>query len=111
MFVLFGFNNFYVLGMCCEFVEFLGVLMIFDFVDYFELKFRFGNEFIECRDGWGLFCEVYGLFQNDVLGMDYDVVYGQLDVGFVDVIDVYMIDVKIKLYDVFVLEDDCGFFF
>lgn len=105
-----GFNNSYALGMKRERAESLGITRISDLANHPQLVMRFGNEFIERKDGWAPLRDAYGLAQQDVRGIDHDVAYRELDAGNADVIDVYTTDSKIKLYDVLVLRDDRDFF-
>jgi osmoprotectant transport system permease protein len=47
-----GFNNTYVIGMRPDISERLGVLRISDLREHPELRFGFGNEFMDRADGW-----------------------------------------------------------
>jgi osmoprotectant transport system permease protein len=105
-----GFNNTYALAVRPETAERLQLKTISDLTRHPELTLGFGNEFMDRGDGWPALKRHYGLPQRSVHGMDHDLAYAQLDVGAIDVMDVYSTDAKIERYDLVLLEDDKTFF-
>jgi len=105
-----GFNNTYSIGMTNRQAASLGVASISDLRQHPELKFGFGNEFMNRADGWPALQAAYELPQQDVRGLDHDLAYRGLDSGAIDVMDLYSTDAKIAQYDVAVLTDDLGLF-
>ncbi len=105
-----GFNNTYSIGMTHRQANNLGVSRISDLRQHPDLKFGFGNEFINRADGWPALQRAYNLPQQDVRGLDHDLAYRGLDSGAIDVMDLYSTDAKIAQYDVAVLDDDLGLF-
>ena len=105
-----GFNNSYGIGMKRKLANELGIKSISDLNRHPNLAFRFGNEFLERKDGWEPLKSTYALPHRDVKGMDHDLAYREIDSGTADVMDVYTTDAKIKYYDLVVLEDDRNFF-
>jgi osmoprotectant transport system permease protein len=105
-----GFNNTYAIGMTNTLATRLGVSVISDLQGHPDLKFGFGNEFMNRADGWPALQQTYGLPQRDVRGLDHDLAYRGLDSGAIDVMDLYSTDAKIAQYNVAVLEDDLGLF-
>ena len=101
-----GFNNTYAIGMRKDRAQILGVRTISDLVTHPELKFGFGNEFLDRGDGWPALARTYGLPQRDVRGLDHDLAYRGLESGAIDVIDLYSTDAEIRHYDLAVLVDD-----
>ncbi|MEZ4647797.1 MAG: glycine betaine ABC transporter substrate-binding protein [Candidatus Eisenbacteria bacterium] len=105
-----GFNNTYAIGMRKDRAGSLGIHTISDLVAHPELKFGFGNEFMDRGDGWPALARVYGLPQQDVRGLDHDLGYRGLESGAIDAIDLYSTDAEIRHYDLAVLADDRGHF-
>ena len=105
-----GFNNTYALAVLPETAERLDLETISDLTRYPDLTFGFGNEFMDRGDGWPALRRHYGLPQRNVLGMDHDLAYRQIEGGAIDVMDVYSTDAKIERYDLVLLEDDKNFF-
>lgn len=105
-----GFNNTYALGMKQDRADELGIEMISDLQDYPELTFGFSNEFMDREDGWLGLQRAYQLDPQQVRGLDHDLAYRGLDVGNIDVIDLYSTDAEIDYYDLKILEDDQSFF-
>jgi osmoprotectant transport system permease protein len=105
-----GFNNSYGLGLKRQRAEELGIKSISDLNRYPQLVFRFGNEFLQRKDGWQPLKQAYQLPHRDVKGMDHDLAYREIDSGPADIMDVYTTDAKIKYYDLVVLDDDRNFF-
>lgn len=105
-----GFNNSYGIGMKRYRAEELGIETISDLNKHPNLAMRFGNEFLQRKDGWEPLKSAYALPHRDVKGMDHDLAYREIDQGGADVMDVYTTDAKIKYYNLVVLEDDRDFF-
>ena len=105
-----GFNNTYALGMQRDRAKELGVTKISDLVKHTNLRYGFGNEFMQRSDGWPGLQETYGLSPKSVSGLDHDIAYQQLELGVIDVMDVYTTDAMIAAFDIFVLEDDRDYF-
>jgi len=105
-----GFDNTYALGMREETAEALGVRRISDLARHPELRFGFGNEFLDRGDGWPSLASSYGFEGREVSGMDHDLAYRGLAAGDVEVMDLYATDAEIAYYGLRVLEDDRGHF-
>jgi len=105
-----GFNNTYAIGMNEEHARKLRVTRISDLRDHPELKFGFGNEFMDRADGWPSLRGRYRLPQKDVRGMDHDLCYRGLEQGSIDAMDLYATDAEISYYRLRVLKDDLGHF-
>jgi osmoprotectant transport system permease protein len=105
-----GFRNNYALGMRQEVADRLGIRRISDLRGHPNLRFRFGNEFMERDDGWPGLRAHYLLPQTDVRGVEHDLAYRGLDAGDTDLIDLYTTDAEIAYYDLRTLEDDLGYF-
>ncbi|MEF9437856.1 MAG: ABC transporter permease subunit, partial [Candidatus Mariimomonas ferrooxydans] len=105
-----GFNNTYVIGMMPEVAERLGIQKISEFRKYPDLKFGFGNEFMDRGDGWPSLKARYALPQKDVRGMDHDLGYRGLESGVIDAMDLYATDAEIQYYGLKTIEDDLNHF-
>jgi osmoprotectant transport system permease protein len=105
-----GFENTYALAMRREQAERLGIERISDLARHDALVLGFSHEFLERADGWPQVRQRYGLPQREVLGMEQELAYRQLDSGAIDVMDAYSTDAKLRQYDLVVLEDDRGCF-
>lgn len=105
-----GFNNTYALGMLPDRAEADDIRSISDLNRVTGLRFGLGSEFLEREDGWPGLKEAYGLSPNRVTGLDHDLSYRQLQLGLVDVIDVYTTEARIDALDLTVLEDDRSYF-
>ncbi|MFQ5733396.1 MAG: glycine betaine ABC transporter substrate-binding protein [Planctomycetaceae bacterium] len=105
-----GFRNNYELGMNEDRAAELGIKTISDLTKHPQLRFGFSNEFIGRPDGWKPLRDHYGLPQTNVRGLDHAIAYRQIDVGAIDVMDVYTTDAKIKRYGMRLLKDDRAFF-
>ncbi|KAA3601459.1 MAG: ABC transporter permease subunit [Candidatus Scalindua sp. AMX11] len=101
-----GFNNTYAIGMKEEVAEKLKIKKISDLRHHPDLKFGFGNEFMDRGDGWPILRKHYNLPQKNVRGLDHDLAYRGLEKGTIQVIDIYSTDAKINYYDLRLLEDD-----
>jgi len=105
-----GFNNTYAIGMKKQVAEELKIQKISDLRHYPNLKFGFGNEFMDRGDGWPALRKTYNLPQENVRGLDHDLAYRGLEKGTIQAIDIYSTDAKIKYYDLRILEDDLNHF-
>jgi len=106
-----GFNNTYALAISPQLAEREpGLKTISDLRRLPELRYGFGNEFMDRSDGWPRLSAAYGLPTGQGHGLDHDLAYRGLDSGSIDVMDVYTTDAEIKHYGLRVLEDDLHFF-
>ncbi len=105
-----GFNNTYAIGMKEEVAERLKIQKISDLRQHPDLKFGFGNEFMDRGDGWPILRKNYNLPQQNVRGLDHDLAYRGLEKGTIHAIDIYSTDAKIQYYDLRILEDDLNHF-
>jgi osmoprotectant transport system permease protein len=105
-----GFNNTYAIGMKKEVAEELKIQKISDLRHYPNLKFGFGNEFMDRGDGWPALRKIYNLPQKNVRGLDHDLAYRGLEKGTIQAIDTYSTDAKIKYYGLRLLKDDLNHF-
>jgi osmoprotectant transport system permease protein len=105
-----GFNNTYAIGMKEDLAKKLDIRTISDLRKHPELKFGFGNEFMDRGDGWPSLRERYRLPQQKVTGMDHNLSYRGLESGSIQVMDFYATDAEIQYYQLRVLEDDLGHF-
>jgi osmoprotectant transport system permease protein len=105
-----GFDNSFALGVREELAQDLGLETVSDLRDHPELRFGFGNEFMDRGDGWPALRDRYRLPQRQVRGMDHDLAYRGLEEGTLDVMDLYTTDAEIEYYGLRTLEDDLGHF-
>ena len=106
-----GFNNTYALAISPELAEQAPQLeKISDLQKMPELRYGFGNEFMDRSDGWPRLSATYGLPTENGHGLDHDLAYRGLEAGSIDVMDVYTTDAEIAHYQLRVLEDDRRFF-
>lgn len=105
-----GFNNTYALGMKRELAESRGIRSISDLARASDLNYGLSGEFFEREDGWPGLRQSYGLSPSVARGLDHDIAWQQLDLGQVDVIDIYTTEARIDAFDVLVLEDDRKYF-
>jgi osmoprotectant transport system substrate-binding protein/osmoprotectant transport system permease protein len=105
-----GFNNTYAIGMREDRARSLHITKISDLRKFPDLKFGFGNEFMDRADGWPSLRRRYRLPQKDVRGMDHDLGYRGLMSGSIDVMDLYATDAEISYYHLRVLKDDLRHF-
>jgi len=105
-----GFNNTYAIGMKKAVAERLKIQKISDLRQNPDLKFGFGNEFMDRGDGWPILRKNYNLPQQNVRGLDHDLAYRGLEQGTIQAIDIYSTDAKIQYYDLRILEDDLNHF-
>jgi osmoprotectant transport system permease protein len=105
-----GFNNTYALGMREAQAAQLGIRSVSQLRQHPQLRFGFGNEFMDRHDGWPGLRQRYRLPQTQVRGLDHDLAYRGLSSGGLDVTDLYSTDAEIRYYELRVLEDDLGYF-
>lgn len=105
-----GFNNTYAIGMNEDRAQELGISTISDLAAHPDLRFGFGNEFLNRGDGWPSLQRRYGLPQKNVRGLDHDLAYRGLAAGGMDAMDVYTTDAEISYYGLRLLRDDLGHF-
>ncbi len=105
-----GFNNTYAIGMRQDVAARLGLERISDLRQHPQLRFGFGNEFMDRGDGWPSLRDRYSLPQQEVRGLDHDLAYRGLESGTLDVMDMYSTDAEIRYYNLRVLQDDKGHF-
>jgi len=105
-----GFNNTYVIGMKEKRAQKLKIRTISDLAAHPDLRFGFGNEFMERRDGWPGLRKAYALPQTDVRGMDHDLAYRGIESGSIDAMDLYSTDAEIEYYGLRSLVDERHFF-
>jgi osmoprotectant transport system permease protein len=105
-----GFNNTYVIGMRPNVAGRFGIRKISDLRNHPDLRFGFGNEFMDRGDGWPSLKERYSLPQKDVRGMDHDLAYRGLQSDDIEAMDLYATDAEIQYYGLQSLEDDLKHF-
>ncbi|MBT3878323.1 MAG: ABC transporter permease subunit [Candidatus Scalindua sp.] len=105
-----GFNNTYAIGMKEEVSERLKIGKISDLRQHPDLKFGFGNEFMDRGDGWPTLRNDYHLPQQNVRGLDHDLAYRGLEKGTIHAIDIYSTDAKVRYYNLRILKDDLNHF-
>ena len=105
-----GFNNTYAVGILETRAAALGIEAISDLREHPDLRFGFGNEFMNRGDGWPALRTRYQLPQTNVSGLDHDLAYRGLASGDIDAMDIYTTDAKIAHYGIRLLKDDLGLF-
>jgi len=105
-----GFNNTYAIGMNEDRAARLGIKTISDLASHPDLRFGFGNEFMNRADGWPSLRRRYGLPQQNVRGLDHDLAYRGLAANDMDAMDVYTTDAEISYYGLRLLRDDRNHF-
>ena len=105
-----GFNNTYALGMLPDRAASDQIRSISDLNRVSGLRFGLGSEFIERSDGWPGLRSTYGLNPLQVNGLDHDIAFRQLQLGLIDVMDVYTTEARIDALNLTVLEDDRNYF-
>lgn len=106
-----GFNNTYALAISPQLAEAApGLTSISDLREMSDLRYGFGNEFMDRGDGWPRLSATYGLPTENGHGLDHDLAYRGLESGSIDVMDVYTTDAEIAHYNLTVLDDDLQFF-
>ena len=105
-----GFNNTYAIGMREDVAAQRDIRTISDLRRHPQLRFGFGNEFMDRGDGWPSLRDRYGLPQREVRGLDHDLAYRGLESGSIEAMDMYSTDAEIRYYKLRALEDDLGHF-
>jgi len=108
-----GAENTYALAVQQDFAQEHGIQTISDLVAYGpELVFGSEHEFfdIEGTMRFNPFCEFYGFTFEGSRSIDISLKYAAMESGNIDVTMVYSTDGMNKKYNLFVLEDDKGFF-
>jgi osmoprotectant transport system permease protein len=105
-----GFSNTYALALTGKRAKELGISKISDLKRLPELRLALTHEFLDRGDGWPALVRRYDLPQRNVVGVDHDLAYRQLQAGEIDLIDVYSTDALIYRNGLMVLEDDLRFF-
>ncbi|GIX01035.1 MAG: amino acid ABC transporter permease [Pirellulaceae bacterium] len=104
-----GFHNGYALGMLEQRARELGIETISDLLAHPDLRLGLTNEFVSRSDGWPRLKQHYGL-PHEVIALDHDIAYRQLEMGLIDVMDVYTTDAKIAALGLRILQDDRNYF-
>ncbi len=105
-----GFNNSYALAVRWETAEKYKLDTLSDLALHEDLRLGFSNEFLDRDDGWKNLRIRYGLPHEEVTGLDHDLAYRQLESGFIDVMDVYTTDARLKDLDLVLLKDNLNYF-
>ena len=105
-----GFSNNYAIAVRRETAERLKLKKISDLTAHPELKLGFSNEFLERDDGWKNLRTHYRLPHQEVVGLNHDVAYRQIDAEIIDATDIYTTDAQLAQFDLVELEDDLGYF-
>jgi len=106
-----GFNNTYTMAIKREVAEELGIEKASDLKEYAG-KWTLGTDenFDTRPDGYPGWSEAYGIEFDDVLPMQYSMMYMAIAGGEVDAIAAYSTDSRIKKLDLVTLEDDLDYF-
>ncbi len=104
-----GFNNTYAVGMKDTLAEQLSIRTISDMSGHSSLRLGFSNEFMGRADGWDSLKRQYGL-PFDPKGYEHALLYGALEAGALDAIELYSTDPQIERLHLRVLTDDRGYF-
>lgn len=105
-----GFNNTYALAMRTDHATAKKIDTMSDLSRSPDLKYGLSSEFLERADGWPGLKTAYSLSPNSVTGLDHDIAYRQLQLGIIDVLDVYTTEARIDAFDLTVLKDDQNYF-
>lgn len=106
-----GFNNTYVMAVRRETAEKYGLEKASDLKEYAGEWKLGGDENFDTRpDAYPGWSEAYGIEFDDVLPMQYSMMYRAIDNEEVDVIAAYSTDPRIAKLDLVMLEDDREFF-
>ena len=104
-----GFNNTYAVGLKDALAEQLSLRTISDMAGHPSLRLGFSNEFMGRADGWEGLKRQYGL-PFDPKGYEHALLYGALETGALDAIELYSTDPQIDRLRLRVLIDDRGYF-
>jgi osmoprotectant transport system permease protein len=108
-----GFNNTYALAVKADDLRFKGInkssQLSGKVQDY---KFGTPHEFMERKDGYNRFSEVYSLnfHQNNIVSLDSGLTYEAINSDQVDLIMSYSTDGRIKAFNLKLITDDKNFF-
>lgn len=105
-----GFNNTYALAMAADRAAANDVETLSDLARTPDLSYGLSSEFLERSDGWPGLKTAYGLSPNSAVGLDHDIAYRQLQLGLIDVMDVYTTEARIDALNLKVLQDDRNYF-
>ncbi|MEM6992418.1 MAG: glycine betaine ABC transporter substrate-binding protein [Myxococcota bacterium] len=106
-----AFNNSYALAMPRDRAEALRLTKVSQLVEHPDLVPGFATEFVARDDGWPGLTAHYGLSPNaEPKAMEAGLMYQAAAAGEVDLISAYATDARIDKFDLFVLQDDKGFF-
>ena len=105
-----GFNNTYALGMLKSRAEAEDIESISDLARKGDLSYGISSEFYERADGWIGLRDRYRLSPATITALDHDIAWSQLQLGQIDVMDVYTTEARIDAFDMQVLDDDREYF-
>ena len=105
----FGFNNTYALATTPEMAREKGLKKISDLQGINNMAAAMSYEFLKRKDGWENLKQAYRLELSPV-GIEHGLAYQALTSGKIGLTDVYSTDGEIKKYNLFLLQDDLGFF-
>jgi osmoprotectant transport system permease protein len=105
-----GYSNTYALGIKESVSEKLKIKKISDLRRFPNFKLGLSQEFMERSEGWKSVQKNYRLPQNNTQIVEHELSYRAIDVGAVDVIDLYSTDAEIAAYHLTSLEDDLHHF-
>lgn len=105
-----GFNNTYALALRQDSQREWGYQKISDLKGRSDIKTVFTHEFMKRGDGLKALERHYGFRFKNPINMEHSLAFEALNRERVDLIEVYSTDAKIKRYNLFLLEDDLGFF-
>jgi len=104
-----GFNNTYAIGLKDALADRLSLRSISDLAGQPSLRLGFSNEFMGRADGWDGLKRQYGL-PFEPKGYEHALLYGALETGALDAIELYSTDPQIDRLGLRVLADDRGYF-
>ena len=104
-----GFNNTYAIGLKDSLAEQLSIRSISDLAGRPSLRLGFSNEFMGRADGWDGLKRQYGL-PFEPKGYEHALLYGALESGALDAIELYSTDPQIERLGLRVLADDRAYF-
>ncbi len=105
-----GFNNTYALALRQDSQREWGYKTISDLKERADIKSVFTHEFMKRGDGLKALERHYGFRFLNPINMEHSLAFEALNRSRVDLIEVYSTDAKIRRYNLFLLEDDRGFF-
>jgi osmoprotectant transport system permease protein len=105
-----GYSNSYALGIKESLAKDLHLKTISDLTQLPHLKLGFSQEFMDRPEGWKSVQKHYRLPQNQTQILEHELSYRAIDVGAIDVIDLYTTDAEIAAYHLVPLQDDLRHF-